>query len=77
MPAVSEKQQRAMGLAYAAKKGKISKKKLSPSIQKMMESMSEEQLRDFASTKHSDIKKEASYPNSLGYVLNLILSRYE
>ena len=61
MPATSKKQQRAMGIALAAKRGKISKKKLYPSIRKMMESMSEEQLREFAATKHDSIKKAASF----------------
>lgn len=61
MPATSEKQQRAMGIALAAKRGEIKKSKLSPSIRKMMNSMSEEQLKEFASTKHADIKKSASF----------------
>lgn len=60
MPAKTEKQQRAMGMALAAKRGKIKKSKLSPSIRKMVDSMSEETLKEFASTKHSDIKKAAS-----------------
>ena len=61
MPATSEKQQRAMGIALAAKRGEIKKSKQSPSIRKMMNSMSEEQLKEFASTKHADIKKSASF----------------
>ena len=60
MPAKTEKQQRARGMALAAKRGKIKKSKLSPSIRKMVDSMSEETLKEFASTKHSDIKKAAS-----------------
>ena len=64
MPAKTEKQQRAMGMALAAKRGKIKKSKLSPSIRKMVDSMSEETLKEFASTKHSDIKKAA---NSIEY----------
>ena len=60
MPARSEKQQRAMGMAYAAKTGKLDPKKLSPKLRKMMKSMSAKQLKEFAETKHSDIKKEAN-----------------
>lgn len=64
MPAKSKKQQRLMGMAYAAKKGELDKSKLSPEILKIMKSMSKSQIRDFAKTKSSDLpetsKKEAS-----------------
>lgn len=60
MPATSEKQQRAMGMALAAKQGKIPESKLSDKIKKMMDSMSEKELKDFASTKYSEIKKASS-----------------
>ena len=60
MPSKSEKQQRAMGMAYAAKTGKLDPSKLSPKLKKMMNSMSVKQLKEFAETKHDDIKKKAS-----------------
>lgn len=64
MPSKSKKQQRLMGMAYAAKKGELDKSKLSPEILKIMKSMSKSQIRDFAKTKSSDLpetsKKEAS-----------------
>ena len=60
MPSKSEKQQRAMGMAYAAKTGKLDPSKLSPKLRKMMNNMSAKQLKEFAETKHDNIKKKAS-----------------
>lgn len=64
MPSKSKKQQRLMGMAYAAKKGELDKSKLSPEVLKIMNSMSKSQIRDFAKTKSSNLpetsKKEAS-----------------
>ena len=60
MPSKSEKQQRAMGMAYAAKTGKLDPRKLSPKLRKMMHNMSVKQLKEFAETKHDNIKKKAS-----------------
>ena len=55
MPAKSEKQQRLMGMALAAKrdKGQFSEK-----IKRISESMTEKQLRDFASTKHAKLSEK-------------------
>lgn len=50
MPAESRSQQRAAGMALSAKQGKISPKKLQGSAKGMYNSMSEEQLVEFAST---------------------------
>ena len=58
MPSSSIKQQRAMGMAYALRKGKIDPDKVSESIKNMAKSMTEKQLKDFASTSHDDIKKQ-------------------
>ena len=57
--AVSQQQQKAAGLALAAKRGEIDKDKLSGAAKEMM-SMSEKDLEDFASTKHKGLpmKKE-------------------
>jgi hypothetical protein len=51
MPAKSKKQQMAAGAALAAKRGKRSRSSLKGASKKMAESMSEEQLKDFAKTK--------------------------
>jgi len=51
MPAKSKAQQKAAGAALAAKRGDIKKRELKGASKSMYESMSEEQLEDFASTK--------------------------
>lgn len=51
MPAKSKKQQMAAGAALSAKEGKRSKKSLKGASKQMVESMSEDQLREMASTK--------------------------
>lgn len=47
----SKAQARAAGMALAAKRGEIRKNQLKGAAKDMYESMSTEQLRDFASTK--------------------------
>lgn len=51
MPAKSKAQQKAAGAALAAKRGDIKKGELKGASKSMYESMSENQLEDFASTK--------------------------
>ena len=51
MPAKSKAQQRAAGAALAAKRGDLKKSGLKGASKSMYESMSEDQLEDFASTK--------------------------
>jgi len=60
MPAVSQAQQRAAGMALAAKKGKMDPKKLKGAAKQMYDSMSKKDLEDFAKTKRSKLpeKKE-------------------
>jgi len=48
MPAASEKQRKAAGLALAAKRGEVAVSSLGGVARQMYDSMSEEQLRDFA-----------------------------
>jgi len=59
MPSVSRKQQRLMGQALAFKRGEIKAKDLNPEyadeIKKLAKSMTEKQLKDFASTKHKNL----------------------
>ncbi|MFA6179850.1 MAG: DUF3008 family protein [Candidatus Methylopumilus sp.] len=50
MPAKSKSQQKAAGIALAAKRGKISKKALKGASRSMEESMSEDELHKMAST---------------------------
>jgi len=58
MPAKSESQQRLMGMALAAKRGKghFGKK-----IHEIANSMSEKQLRDFAKTKHEGLAEKKAF----------------
>ena len=51
MPAKSKAQQKAAGAALAAKRGEESPAALKGAARSMYESMSEEQLEEFASTK--------------------------
>ena len=51
MPAVSKEQQRAAGMALAAKRGEIPVSKLQGSALQMYKSMTEKQLEEYASTK--------------------------
>ncbi len=48
MPAVSEAQRRAAGLALSAKRGEVPVQHLKGAAKQMHASMSEKQLRDFA-----------------------------
>lgn len=65
MPATSQAQQKLMGQAYALKKGDIEASEINPEyvdqIKKLADSMSLDQLKDFAKTKREDlpIKKES------------------
>jgi hypothetical protein len=51
MPAKSKAQQKAAGAALSAKRGGTPKSKLKGASKEMVDSMTEQQLEDFASTK--------------------------
>jgi hypothetical protein len=51
MPAKSKAQQKAAGAALAAKRGETTKKSLKGASREMVESMTEKELRDMATTK--------------------------
>lgn len=51
MPAKSKAQQKAAGAALSAKRGETKKSELKGASKSMYESMTEEQLQDFAETK--------------------------
>ncbi|TAU48798.1 DUF3008 family protein [Rhizobium ruizarguesonis] len=51
MPAKSKAQQKAAGAALSAKRGETPKSELKGASKQMVESMSEKQLGEFASTK--------------------------
>ena len=60
MPARSKKQQMAAGAALAAKRGERSKAGLKGASREMVDSMSERQLREFASTKRTGLPRKKS-----------------
>jgi Protein of unknwon function (DUF3008) len=59
MPAKSKKQQMAAGAALSAKRGERSKSSLKGASRQMVESMSERQLEEFASTKRKGLPKRS------------------
>ena len=52
MPAKSKAQQKAAGAALSAKRGETSKSDLKGASREMVESMTEKELEELASTKH-------------------------
>jgi hypothetical protein len=58
MPARSKKQQMAAGAALSAKRGERPKSSLKGASKEMVESMSEKQLGEFASTKHKKLPEK-------------------
>ncbi|MGA3064533.1 MAG: DUF3008 family protein [Methylocystis sp.] len=60
MPAKSKAQQMAAGAALAAKRGDKKKSELRGASKSMVESMSEQQLHDMASTKRKGKPRRAS-----------------
>ena len=60
MPAKSKAQQKAAGAALAAKRGDIKKSELKGASKSMYDSMSEDQLEDFASTKRKGKPEKVS-----------------
>jgi len=78
MPAKSVAQQRFMGMVRAAQKGKL--KDPSPEVQRAASSMSKQDAKDFATTKHTDlpqhVKKEAAFA-MISLLAPAIISRLE
>ncbi len=58
MPAKSKQQQKAAGAALSAKRGDTPKSKLKGASKEMYESMSKDQLKDFAETKRKNLPKK-------------------
>jgi hypothetical protein len=54
----SEQQQKLFGLALSVKRGQTSRSEASPEVLKIVDSMSEKKIRDFAKTKHEGIPKK-------------------
>ena len=60
MPAKSKAQQKAAGAALSAKRGETKKSDLKGASRSMVDSMSEEQLEDFAATERKGKPQHAS-----------------
>lgn len=60
MPAKSAAQQRAAGAALSAKRGETPKSELKGASRQMVESMTEKQLEEFASTPRKDKPEHAA-----------------
>jgi hypothetical protein len=60
MPAKSKAQQKAAGAALAAKRGEAKKSSLKGASREMYESMSENQLEEFAETKRKGLPEKKS-----------------
>jgi len=58
VPAKSRKQQMAAGAALVAKRGERSRSSLKGASRQMAESMSEDQLEEFAGTKRKNLPKK-------------------
>lgn len=58
MPAKSKAQQKAAGAALSAKRGEMDKKDLQGASREMYDSMTEDELEDFASTSRKDLPDE-------------------
>ena len=58
MPAKSQQQQKAAGMALAAKRGELSPQKLRGSAKQMYESMNKRQLEEYARTKRKNLPRK-------------------
>lgn len=58
MPARSKAQQKAAGAALAVKRGEAVKSSLKGAAKEMFESMTEEELEDFAATSHEGLPEK-------------------
>lgn len=58
MPAKSKQQQKAAGAALSAKRGDTPKSKLKGASKEMYESMTKDELKDFAETKRKNLPKK-------------------
>lgn len=62
MPSVSKPQQHLMGMAWAVRKGKLDRSKVSQEVITLADGkMSDKDLQDFAKTKHTGLKEAKDY----------------
>lgn len=74
MPASSKKQQRAAGMAYAAKTGKLDPSKLKGAAKEMHDTMTNKEVKDFAETKHTGLPEKKASITMDNHVMNGFVS---
>ncbi len=72
MPSTSKAQQRLMGMAYSLKKGEMDPKDASQEVKDLADSMTLQQLKDFASTKHEGLPENLTPANIGGMGATLL-----
>ena len=72
MPALSQQQQKIMGMALAYKRGNASGLEVSTKIKQIAGGMSEKELEKFASTKHKGLPKKVENKLSVEELRNMI-----
>lgn len=60
MPAVSQQQQKIMGLALAYKRGEVPASEVSAQVKQIAKSMTEKELEKYAGTKHKGLPKKVN-----------------
>lgn len=63
MPATSKAQQKAAGAALAAKRGETDPSELKDAAREMYDSMTDDELEDFASTEREDLPEHVDDAN--------------
>ena len=76
MPSVSKAQQQLMGMAYALKKGEMKPSEASQEVKDLADSMTLDQLKDFASTKHKGLPNHVEESGLTGFLSAGPLARY-
>ena len=76
MPAVSKSQQQLMGMAYALKKGNMKRSDASKEVKDLADTMTLNQLKDFAETKHKGLPNHVEESGLTGFLSAGPLARY-
>ena len=76
MPSTSKSQQRLMGMAYAVKSGEMDRSEASEEVLKLADSMTLQQLKDFASTKHESLPEVVKESSLTGFLSAGPFARY-
>ena len=75
MPAVSQQQQKIMGLALAYKRGDVPPNEVSSTIKKIANAMSEKELEKYAGTSHKNLPKKVDEKDIMNKITKEELSQ--